>query len=126
MQVLLVNGVDFSDILLSDNYVFNEEDIHAEGSGRNPLDALMEFIIIGTKIHLNLTFMKTHTYNERFRHFVAAIKANGRKNQYTVYNTLTDSMITFTGYVNRRSAALITRRLNSTRIRPLPINVIEM
>ena len=126
MQVLLINGVDFSDIIKRDEYNYIEEDIHAEGSGRNPLDAFMEFVIIGEKIRLNVNFMSTHMYNARFRQFVDAVKANGRVNTYTAYNTVQDRMTTFVGYINKREAALISRRANSTRIRPAQINIIEM
>jgi len=126
MQLLLVNGVDFTDLIFKDNYNFITEDGHAEGSGRNPLDFLMEFVIIGSKHRVELQFPENHRMNARFRQFASAVSANGRINSYTAYNTYTGGMVSFTGYINKREARLIQLYASGAWIRPAQINIIEM
>jgi len=125
MTLLLVNGQDFSDLIFRENYNFVTEDLHAEGSGRNPLDGLMEFTIIGTKHRVELQFPKSHKMSARFRQFANAVSANGRVNTYTAYNTYTGGMVNFTGYINKREARLISVKRGAW-VHGAQINIIEM
>ncbi len=101
-SVFLINGVDYTDCVQYEGHTMTEEDFHAEGSGRNKLDALMEFTLIGEKRYLDITF-RAELPPERVAELMRAVKANNRVNTYTAYSAISNSMVTFTGYINKRA-----------------------
>jgi hypothetical protein len=121
----MVNGVDYSDIVAYEGYEVSEEDLHADGSGRNPLDGLMEFTIVAEKRHANVTF--TNCIDPaRVAALISAVKANNRVNQYTIYNPNTNSVETFTGYINKRSIGVFNRGVYRMNLKQFTLNIIEM
>jgi hypothetical protein len=126
MSVLLVNGVDFSDIIVRRGYKFTTERLHADGSGRNPNDGLMEFVIVAKKWHLDIT-AREGVDPDRVAQFVAAMEDNGTVNQYSAYNTGRNSMVSFVGYINDVSIGLIESTLaGRIRLDSFPIKIVEM
>ena len=112
LPTLRVNNIDFSNMIIMKGYDYFEEDVHAPESGRNPLDGLMEFTIIASKIYLQITF-RQNLKPSRVAQFYSVVSGNGRVNTYNVYSTTQNRMVTFTGYINRRAVGLIRRAANN-------------
>lgn len=131
--VFKVNNVDYSDIVAYDGYSVTEEDLHADGSGRNPITGLMEFVVVAQKIHLEINIVN-FAPPQRVASLMSALRGNNRVNSYTIFNPNTNSNVVFNGYVNQRSIGVFNRYYKDgtpssdivTNLKSFSIKIIEM
>lgn len=123
--LLKVNGIDFTDIMALDGYSISEEDLHADGSGRNPLTGKMQFVIVASKKYLDIT-TRNGVPPERIAQFMNAIKANNRQNNYYVWNPITNKYESFKGYVNKRQINTYLKNPYKTLLSSTTIHIAEM
>lgn len=124
-MVFGVNGTDFTDMVAYEGYSFTEEDLHADGSGRNPLTGKMEFVVVAQKRYVDVTFVNMSD-PVRVRALMNTVKANNRVNQYTAYNPATNQEETFTGYVNTRKIDIFNRYASTTNVKEFTLHIVEM
>lgn len=127
--VFKVGNEDFTDIISYEGYSFTEEDLHADGSGRNPITGLMEFVVVAQKRYVDIT-VTNMTPPKRIKALMDAVKKNGRVNQFTAYNPISNSVDTFTGYVNTRKVDLFNRYTKNgqdiSNIKSFTMHIVEM
>lgn len=122
-----VGGQDFTEMLAYETPItFRTNDLHAEGSGRNPLDGLMEFVIVATKRDVTVK-IRAGAEQSRYAALLAAIEANGRINNVTIFNPFSGTDESFTAYINKRESSMYGVEFGGSPLRQeLEIHFVEM
>lgn len=124
-MIFQINGVDFTDVIALEGYDVSEEDLHADGSGRNPLTGKMEFVIVASKRYIDIT-TRNGVPPERMAEFMNALKANNRQNNFTVWNGVTNQIETLQGYINKRQVGIYFKNPYRTLLKQTTIRIAEM
>lgn len=104
-SLLQINGVDFTDIIAYESWIFTREGLQADGSGRNPYTGFMQFKTLYKPYYVQFDVVENADV-DRVKALYIALWANEQVNSYRVYNIFMQEYLTFTGYMNKVSAGL--------------------